>query len=734
MKAAVLMAACWLACGSAAAGDAQDAIQWLATLQWLSAELRSSSGDAPRTEQLARELRLLAREIETAGLPAPPPPGTADRESLLAYLTQLRAALEAYERNRPGSAFQLGRIEVHVTAEAPQLGTAATVDENAYRLRNAFTLAAALLPAAGLNLDRIGQRNEMGASVRGFDIRQIPLYVDGIPVYVPYDGYVDLERFLTAGVSQIEIAKGFTSPLYGPNAIGGAINLISKEPLERWYGELSAGYGSGEQVHSFANAGLRRSRFWAQGSFSWLSSDSFPLSRQFGGAATQPPGRRVNAYRTDSLARVRFAWTPAEGQQYSFTYANQAAEKGQPPYAGPDPSVRVRYWQWPQWDKQSYYFIASRNFGSRTYLRARLFRDQFQNVVKSFDDARYATQLRPASFTSVYDDATNGAILELGSGWAARQTLKASLYVKDDRHHEFNVGQIGRSFRDLSLSLGLEDTIRIGPRTNLILGLSADRLDNRRADDLREGRILPFPRSDLAAWNFQAGLWEGISESGRLRFTFARKTRLPTLKDRYSYRLGTSIPNPFLREEKASNWEAGYSQLLGRRSLVEAALFASWLEGTVDRFFVQPNVFQLRNLGRTRHLGAELSVRSSPVSRLDVTANYTYLSRKNLSDPDWPPLGAPRHRVYAMQSGRVTHRVLVFADWYFESGRINRNDAGRLWFGERILVAGAGTVVSLGRGLEIQVGVGNLFDRNYWLLEGYPEPGRHGYVNLRYRF
>jgi len=30
--------------------------------------------------------------------------------------------------------------------------------------------------------------------------------------------------------------------------------------------------------------------------------------------------------------------------------------------------------------------------------------------------------------------------------------------------------------------------------------------------------------------------------------------------------------------------------------------------------------------------------------------------------------------------------------------------------------------------------MGNLFDRNYFLIEGYPEPGRNGYVNLRYRF
>ena len=38
------------------------------------------------------------------------------------------------------------------------------------------------------------------------------------------------------------------------------------------------------------------------------------------------------------------------------------------------------------------------------------------------------------------------------------------------------------------------------------------------------------------------------------------------------------------------------------------------------------------------------------------------------------------------------------------------------------------------RGIELQAGVNNLFDRNYAIVDGYPEAGRTAYVNLRYRF
>ena len=58
-------------------------------------------------------------------------------------------------------------------------------------------------------------------SVRGFDSRQVPLFIDGIPVYVPYDGYVDFNRFSTADLAAIQVAKGFSSMAYGPNTLGG---------------------------------------------------------------------------------------------------------------------------------------------------------------------------------------------------------------------------------------------------------------------------------------------------------------------------------------------------------------------------------------------------------------------------------------------------------------------------------------------------------------------------------
>lgn len=113
--------------------------------------------------------------------------------------------------------------------------------------------------------------------MRSFDMRQAPLLIGGIPVYLPHDGYVDMDRLLTYDVGEIEVAESFSSPLYGPNALGGAVKLITKAPTQPFHRDLGAGLGSGDLVEGFLNASLCRRSYREQGGSAWLSSDACPL-------------------------------------------------------------------------------------------------------------------------------------------------------------------------------------------------------------------------------------------------------------------------------------------------------------------------------------------------------------------------------------------------------------------------------------------------------------------------
>ena len=91
----------------------------------------------------------------------------------------------------PNNIFTLG--EVVVTGEKNKTISnslsAQTLQDFA---KNDVSKALNMLP--GVSLSAVGPRNEAMVYVRGFDLRQVPLLIDGIPVYVPYDGYVDLAR------------------------------------------------------------------------------------------------------------------------------------------------------------------------------------------------------------------------------------------------------------------------------------------------------------------------------------------------------------------------------------------------------------------------------------------------------------------------------------------------------------------------------------------------------------
>lgn len=714
-------------------------IDWLTRLQSLQAALRSlRDGAVAEIRRAEGDLRLLRREMEAhpevEALDLPPPAPSGDRAALLAEASALRAALEEQQRGKPGTAFHLARIEVNVTAAVEQLPTATTLDENDYRRLNLRTLPDALSLIPGVSVQRIGPRNERGVFVRGFDMRQVPLYIDGIPVYVPYDGYVDMDRFLTYDVGEMQVAKSFSSPLYGPNALGGAVNLITKAPTQPFHLDLGTGFGSGTLTEGFLNTGIRRQSYWGQGGFAWLSSDTFPLSRRFRPVALQPAGDRHNAYRTDYKGRVRLGWTPNARDQYTFTYANQKGEKGNPPYAGADPAVRVRFWQWPRWDKESLYFVGNKGLGEFSYLRARLYYDKFDNLLRAYDNACYCTQRLPSAFTSPYDDDTYGVSLEWGTRAGGRQTIKSSFFFKDDTHREGNLGEPTRSFRDQIFSVGFEDTVRLSQRVSAILGISADRLQVLNAENIAAGVVTPFPKSDLWTWNPQGAVFYTLGESTKLHLTFARKTRLPTIKDRYSYRLGQAIPNPYLREERANNWEVGFTHLLGRRTFLAVNLFRSDVSNSTQRFFVQPNIFQLRNLGEARYLGGELGIHSALTRQLQLQANYTYLSRRNMTNPSVLMVDTPRHKTFGAVIYRLGSRVYLVADLRYEAGRFYQNDAGRFGRASNYGVVDVGGSARLYRQVELQAGVHNALDRNYFLVEGYPEAGRTAFVNLRYRF
>ncbi|HEY1120608.1 MAG TPA: TonB-dependent receptor plug domain-containing protein, partial [Haloferula sp.] len=320
--------------------------------------------------------------------------------------------------------------ELVVEAMKPDITHRITAEEVRDFERRNLAESLDLLP--GVSLTRMGARAESMVTVRGFDLRQVPLHIDGIPVYVPYDGYADLGRFLMPEAGEIEVAKGISPVLAGPNTLGGLINVFTRRPTEKLEGAVHAGVFSGDGWEAGLSAGGREEKFYWQFDLSWIERSAFPLSDDYVPRPTENGGRRNNSYSDDWHASGRIGWTPAVDDEYVLGFWSQRGEKGTPPYAGYDKTVSPRYWQWPYWDKDTVYVLTRTALGTETTLETKWHYDTFQNLLRSFDDATYSSQTRGYTFNSYYDDWIAGASATIENRSLKNTRLAAAIHYERD--------------------------------------------------------------------------------------------------------------------------------------------------------------------------------------------------------------------------------------------------------------------------------------------------------------
>jgi iron complex outermembrane receptor protein len=425
--------------------------------------------------------------------------------------------------------FTLGEIEVGAKGEESRNTTTDKVADQDMRLFNRDTVGTALNLLPGVTMSQFGARNEQMIYVRGLDVRHVPIFLDGIPIYVPYDGYPDLNRFTTFNLSEVVLSKGFTSVLYGPNTMGGAINLVSRRPEKVFETQSGIGWSTGNGYQGWTNVGTNQKLWYFQGGASYSSTDYYVLSGDFKPTATENGGQRENSYSRDRNYNMKLGFTPAEGHEYAVSYSNQHGVKGVPPYAGSDPTQTARYWQWPYWDKDSLYFNSRTPIGDKSYAKTRIYYDTYRNSLEAYDDATYSTMRRASSFISDYDDHTYGGSVELGTTLVPRNELKLAGHYKVDVHREHNEPNPYQSFEDHIFSVGAEDTITITKDLYSIVGLSYDTLKTVEAEDYNTTthRFSDFLKTNTNALNPQAGLFYKLSDTGTANLSVARKTRFP---------------------------------------------------------------------------------------------------------------------------------------------------------------------------------------------------------------
>jgi len=573
----------------------------------------------------------------------------------------------------------------------------------------------------------IGSKNDMQIQLRGIDQRQLSVMLDGVPIYAPYDGLVDLGQIPVDAIGKITVTPGNSSVLYGPNSLGGSINILTPVPYER-NSRLRLFWGSGEMNEYSFQQSLSYKKFGFLLSAGHQKQNCFPLSGDFNPTAIENGERRENSYfkKTDYFAKITFQPNPAHQTALSFSLIDN--QKGVPPdIYGPRP----RYWKFPTWRKWVLNLSSIQKIEESTLLKAVLFYDKYDNVLDSYDDATYTTQDSNWAYHSTYDDHSFGSNVFLTNRLSEISDLTFGVNYKKDVHREQpKRGKAWETYKMDTYTMGAEYELKTDGGFSFSSGLNLNIVHPVYAYKQ------PL-RNDIASLNGRVGVSYNFSTKFEIFGSAGHRTRFPTLKELYSGYSGRNIPNPNLKEETALNFEMGTRFSFTSRCKSELVFFDSEVKNLiVNKVVIPPRTSQMNNVGKARFSGAELSITLKPVENSAVSVGYSYLQAKNLSED----------RVSDKLEYRPEHKLRLQGDYDFQFGlslSLTANYVARRVYlddseydhkmPDYTLIDGR-ISQSFWNNLVLILEVKNILNKDYQTEYGLPMPGRTFYGGLEIEF
>lgn len=469
-----------------------------------------------------------------------------------------------------------------------------------------------------------------GQQVQGIDSRQVLVLLDGQPVLGARGikrGVVNLDRQSVGRLDRVEVVKGTASALYGSDAIGGVINLVTREPERPVEEALALSGGNQGMFDARAEAGFSGERASGFVALQRHGNDGFDLT------PTTPDTTEPEEGRNDVLVKLRAKPTPRLSlSALASGYWNEAAGR----VVGEEGLQTSEIGE----DSQNYGLTLDWQAGARTSLQARGYYARFDEL----SDGLLVATDRALPRGELYErlgklDASVARVV------GDRQLVQAGAELWWNEYSGVNRLRddlSGNSFT--TRVLWAQDRIQLGSRLTLTLG-------GRFDDHSSFGSAL----SPKAAVNIRA------SDALRVRASWGRGFRAPDLGQLY-YRffnptnLYQVIGNPALEPEYADSVQLGaeIGPRNGRarlgvnlfrnriRDLIESVNLGfvaspAQLQGLVAHEGIDPSfrpafgrlLFLYKNVNEARTQGVELDGEAVLGAGLTASAAYTFLDAKD---------------------------------------------------------------------------------------------------------
>jgi iron complex outermembrane receptor protein len=655
-------------------------------------------------------------------------------------------------------AFDLG--EIYVTAEKlpavrdVTVTTEITAEE--IKATNSRTVAEALTYVPGVIVSG-GRKNQPNIQIRGLDQSRALILIDGVPYYETNYGKLDLNQIFIDNIAKIEVTKGDASVLYGPNALAGVINIITKKPSDKPTAEAFLEVGENATSKLSLTHGMKVGIFnyWLnyahQESNGWRMSDDFEPKP---GTIVRKPGSTTQevledgGFRNNSDFKADSFWAkigiePTSEAEYYLNFHYIAKEKGVPPstisenvfLSRPAFSGFARITRYDDWGID---LSGQQKIVEQLIMKAKLFYHNHIDDYTSYSDQTFNEEIA----VSRYKDYLVGGSLAADYRPVQWDVIRLGFNYRGDSHKERDDSYLpfAESF-SYTGSVSLENEFNKIKNLSVVVGASydwfrvteADRniTDKDTGDSIRQDNLDTPDTMD--EFNPMIGATYTLSDTTRLFGSVARKVRFPTLSQLYSTKSG----NTELIAEKSLNYTLGITQSFGSIAEGELAFFYYDISDFISRD--APGTEGIyRNYAKISLAGFELSGEIYPTKDLIFKLGYTYNNGRDRSKDRVTDnvIFIPEHKIDIGVKYNIPYIITLIdltgvyvSESYNQLPTPQKPDQEAIKTGDHFIM-NARISKSFLKRYEAYLAINNIFDSDYESEYGFPGLGRNFYVGF----
>lgn len=193
----------------------------------------------------------------------------------------------------------------------------------------------------GLNMSQFGTRASI--TLQGMDSKYVLFLIDGERIAGEVNGDIDYSMLNLENIERIEVIKGASSSLYGSNAIGGVINIITKKITDPFDAKLYSRYSKYNELYSGGSIGLKNGILGSRTSFNYSRTDGYDLTPDTPHDWTQNPYSSFNINQKFEITPTsRLSVVPYFGY-YQFTRGNVSARPAHDLYQDLSAGMKGQY-------------------------------------------------------------------------------------------------------------------------------------------------------------------------------------------------------------------------------------------------------------------------------------------------------------------------------------------------------------------------------------------------------